>query len=148
MDDLQSRYLQKLSVGRTQSLAQSLTVYAKGQAAIEAGLFEAVPGLVEAEVRQRLDVAVAEAKEQSVSKWDLLQSQHAQRLLLYKVMFDLRAMGGIALGLIGGLVLGGAGGLLFGYLIWGRSPPPELVQVQQGQSNDGYSDPKNTRTNP
>jgi ABC-type nitrate/sulfonate/bicarbonate transport system permease component len=119
MTDLRDRYYQKISQGRTSALVEQVRSYAVSQGAVEAEILAAVPQIVDTELRKRLDAAIHEAQGETATKWDLLQSQQAQRLLLYKLIFELRAHVGLAIGLVIGLLIG----LLLGYSLWGRSPP-------------------------
>lgn len=130
MSELYDRYLNKVATGRTSALVEQVRSYGKHQAAIEGELLGAVANVTEGELARILGEARTNAKAEPATQWDLLKSQQATRLALYKLVFDLRAMIWVIVAL--------AGGVFIGFLIWGRSPPclpstspPQLLRPEK-----------------
>lgn len=120
------RYLERITVDRTQAQVEQVRSLAQSQAQIEHQILGAANDLTDAELHRLLDQAVEQSQTQLVTQWDLLRSQQMLRLSLYRVVFDLRAMIWVVATAIVCLGVGTA----LGYGLASRSPPANQPQIQ------------------
>lgn len=137
MSDLFDRYLQKTATGRTLATIEQVRDLAREQSAIEYRILGSLNDVTDTELQRLMEGAIARAKDEPVNWWDLLRSEQATRLLLWRAVFEIRMVVGV------GFAVGF--GVFIGYLVWGRSPPSPPPQANLQDNPNAITYPKNDR---